>query len=438
MAEDLMTQELAILQPDKIGIVLADLPSALQKNKESVEKATGAGLALLTRITEGGMTAELDAECNNILVKFRNTSKSMNERRTPFTKIFDMIKGEFTEQENLLSTKNKDSIYSRIQAARDEFATQLANEQKKREQEAARKLAVEKEKINMQADFTNKLNQHFLSFLQSAKVELNNFFERLTLDSFDSGVKMISEYPTTYDYNHFNGFAPAFTFIYLKQEDCELVLTEVKKGKYGTFNSQYASDVTSFKNELLDKVSSKKTELIAIAESKRKAEEAAKAAEQAKTKAAKAAAEEAAKVAAAESERLAQEQAKRKADEELRMKEEAAKAAAAAESTVAANKQASMTEALFDAQQTVTGCEQASGQVRESCEIEVLNPLGYLLIAQFYFEQDGKSEDVSKLEKKTLGSMKKFCESYAMKHDVKIESAFLKYNEKFKTVAKKA
>ena len=69
----------------------------------------------------------------------------------------------------------------------------------------------------------------------------------------------------------------------------------------------------------------------------------------------------------------------------------------------------------------------AGSKAVESYEIEVTNSAAWLLIVNFYFTEEGLKETADKLEKKTLGSMKKFAESFYKKHGKKIESPYIIY-----------
>jgi hypothetical protein len=74
--------------------------------------------------------------------------------------------------------------------------------------------------------------------------------------------------------------------------------------------------------------------------------------------------------------------------------------------------------------------------IREGYEIEVLDQRGYNLLVEFYFEKKGKTESIDKLDKKSLGSIRKFCERWAKKNNEKIISPFLNYKPTLKVVAK--
>lgn len=429
---------LEIISPEKIGIALSDLPNALALNKTSVEKATAAARGLLDTIEAEGMNDALDADINKVLVKLRATKDIMMERRKGGTQLMDLIKKEFTGLENLLDPKNENSVYAKLQASRDAYATQKANEARKKEEEVKRKFALDKEVIQINSEIQVQLENYFSNYLGDQLRLLRSNFDSMTLENFPEKSAAIKTFATAYPFSHFSQFKPSLRLVYMSQPDADKLFAEFRVGKHEGFQRFFEARINELKDVLIDQLASKKDELNAIAEEKKKAEALAELAKQEKNKKLKAEMEAKAKEAEAEQKRMEDEAAQRKANEEEKLRIEAQERENDTATKAESSKQASMTNALFEAQAELQTAPQNNASVRESYEIEVLNPLGYLLIAQFFFEKDGKTESVAKLEKKTLGSMKKYCEAYALAHDEKIESVFLKYNEKYKTVAKKA
>ena len=153
------SNELVPVQDFKVIIEAA--PTALQINQDKIQKAVTAGEALLKQIETDGMSDELDEKCNGYLVKLKNTYTDLFDRRKPLTEMFDRIRSVFTDLESQIDTKKKDNVYGKIQAKRNEYATQKAVEQKKREEEAARKLAKDKELINVKFKIETLIREAF-------------------------------------------------------------------------------------------------------------------------------------------------------------------------------------------------------------------------------------------------------------------------------------
>ncbi len=74
--------------------------------------------------------------------------------------------------------------------------------------------------------------------------------------------------------------------------------------------------------------------------------------------------------------------------------------------------------------------------IRLGFNIEVTNPLGYNVLVDFYIQKKGCNESIEILDKKSLRSIKKFCERWAKRENEKINSPFLIYNETVKAINK--
>jgi hypothetical protein len=151
---------------------------------------------------------------------------------------------------------------------------------------------------------------------------------------------------------------------------------------------------------LKDKVPSKRRELEAIA----KADEAEKAS-----------------IAAEQSKLEEAEKASITADEEAERKEaEAAAAVRASAQTASAIVYSSAS--LFA----------ATPEVKTGYRITVSSTAAYLIIAQFWFEKEGKTLPVEKLEKVTFDRMRRFCEDYAVKNEEFIDNKMVRYEPTYK------
>lgn len=391
--------------PEALANIIQSAPNAIAMNKSSHDKALAAGEIILAKI-KSGMTDELDSECNDFLVKLRKTLAAMDERRKPITQIFDLVKKEFTSIENDIDPKNKTGIYFLIQQSRDEYATKRAEEKRRADAELSRKLAAEKEKINLAAEIDLQLRAWFRSYLDERLKILNMFYSEITLENHGLQKQNIDAFPTSYPFEHFERFKPNVVTYSMTRDELSNLVTNIKPGKYDEFKNEFAQSIIVLRDDIKDKIPGRIIEL-------REIERATGEAKQ----------------------RMELEAEQRRIAEEQRLKDEAEKKRRDDETKVEQRRVEKTTGVLFDLSPDASVTSENNAQVRESFEIEVFNPLGFLLIAQFYFEHEGKDEAVEKLEKKTLGSMKTFCEKYAMKHDVKIQSAFLNYKERFKTVA---
>lgn len=422
--------------------IIEAAPVALQINQEKIKKAVAVGEDLLNQIETGGMNDALDEKCNGYLVKCKNTYTDLFDRRKPLTEMFDRIRSVFTDLEAQIDTKKKDNVYGKIQAKRNEYATQKMQEQKKREEEAALKLAREKEVIETKFRIESLVREAFTKQLETSKRNLVNCFEDLTLDDWDAKVKLFREFPLAYRQDQYDSIKignllTAYLIRYISKEDLATMVGNYKTDALANYSIEYKNGMTSLLNELNIKLNSKKEELKAIAVQKLRAEEEARKAAAEKNEKLKAELEEKARLAKEEQERMEREAEERKQQEELKLLEEAEKQRLTKEAESESNKTMELTNTLFENEVTLAEASSENNAI-ESYEIEVKNSPAWLLIVSFYFEKAGKKEDIETLGKKSLNQMKKFCESHYKKTNEKIDNQYIVYKPVYKVRAAKA
>lgn len=423
-----------VINAQEVGIILNELPGVLLKNTTSIENARAAIQPLLDTIEAEGMNPELDAKCNAILVKLKTTYSNMQEGRKPATQIMNQIVKQFTSLESEIDPKNSKGLYAKIQACRDQYAKDMREAQRKREEEAAKQLAIDRERISVKAFLETELHKHFNSHLALKKRELNTSLESLKLTHFEEDVLGINNFPTTYDHAHFAAFKDMPSVVYMKAEEIEAIRNDVTKGMYGTFNSTYVAEITLYKQEITDKIPSKKNELETIAENARQkaiADEAAKKAKEANDLAAQETARIAQEKAAEEKRILDLAAEKRQEEERNRIAKEQEENQAIASTAVSANAMVEESTVVVQAELFKAG-EEIAPKVKEGYKIHVLNQVGFLAIVQFYMDKEGNKESIEKLEKKTLGAMVKVAEKWAFIKGEFINNPFIKYEEVIK------
>ena len=89
-------------------------------------------------------------------------------------------------------------------------------------------------------------------------------------------------------------------------------------------------------------------------------------------------------------------------------------------------------------EQEATLAETNTPESRQGYEITVLHPVGYTQIFAAWFEKEGKNLPIDKIGNTKLDQMKAFCEKAAQKDGYFIESKFVKYDQSFKAINKKA
>lgn len=463
-----MTTELQ-LNPQDVQAIIQTAPAVLTRNQEAIDRINANADKLMLMKTEKGMSAELDKLMNDYLVKVREAMEAAKNRRTPLTKMFDEVKSRFTAIEAAMDAKKAGTKVNLIQEARNEWAKTLADLEAKRQREELLKRNMANEITGLKYDIEMRFREHFKILLNTQLTDLQNAFNGATLGTFERASDQVRAWPETYPHGHFASFNPDFTMkvIYNEKSIADKLVEEFKgSGFYDVLYNEYLKAIQDKKQTLVDMLPGKldslnKAEQARIAaekaEEERKAQEIARAkAEQearvaasaAEAEAARARAEQArkdAEIAEANRLRLLEEEKARQAEEDARKKELEQKALAEqAERDEAATKEAERRKAAQEAQDLFSShsssaqaiAEQpAAGQVRTGYEILVKAPHGWMLILNLWFQHEGGKLALDKFEKKSLGSIKSWCEKHAQKTGEKIASPLVEYKETFTAVS---
>lgn len=382
---------------DSFKDIVSKAPDVLTMNQNSLKNATSAGSKLFGLIEEDGMSDFYDEELAKYISKVKDAEKNMNERRKPFTQLVDHFKKMFTQAEADLK-----SLRDQAQSLRDGYATKKMNEQRERERLAQLKLDQGKEAIELRKQVEIFITAQVQKHLSETKERMYNQLEGSTLETIEQSRKIIANAIVGYSKEEFDALTYHFTPLYLSNDDVSRIISEVKTDDlFHTLNSDHQDQLNAYKREMIDKIPSKKIEL-----------------------------EEMAKAGEAEAERLRLEAEKRKADEADRIAKEAEEARRKAEADANIKATAETTNAMVSAQAEINFEE--APKVKAGYEITLNNTAAYIMLAQFWFEKEGKAWTADKVEKMTFARIKKFCEEHAAKTEEKIESPFVKYNEIFK------
>ncbi|MDR0793976.1 MAG: hypothetical protein LBE82_11760 [Chitinophagaceae bacterium] len=443
-------------------------PEILKQNLERTAKAVAVGEDILRVWNDVWAIededkklkalSEIDTRSNNFLANASTALKEEKELRAAITQMMDAFKKMFTETENELDKTKAGTITQRVQANRDNCAAEMNKINERKRQEAERKAQKEKETIEIKKAVEVRLSNYFNDYILSQKQKLQNGFNGLKLDDFADVAAGIRLYKPEYRRNHFDAFNASIYSDLNAKDELQLIVDEVKMGKYEAFSETYIAAMTELRNEIVDKLPSKFEEL---QEQKRLADEAAAAAAAAKkaeaermVAIAKANAEEKARleaeaVKAREEEAKRQAELKRKQDEaeaERKRREaeeaekiarEAAEAKAKAEQEAELKKQGEQTMIMFNKEAELSEAI-SEPEARAGYEITIKHPAGYVQIFQYWFENEGKKLPVEKFGKIDFDKMRSFCEKRAHKTGEKIDSQFLLYTESFKAVNRKA
>ena len=422
--------------------IVSSAPEALTANMTMLEKAIAAGAALLARIEAGEMDDNMDAEINDHVAKLDKAYELANSKRTPFTRMMDDFKSQFTGIEK--SFKDEKEVFQKI---RNSYAMKKKQEEAERQRLAALKLAQDKERIELRSQLEQEQENEFGSYLKFKREELFTSFNRLTLDNFKKGAAWFKSYKAEFPREKFDtwqSFKGSKTGI--TDEEINKMIAELKSAeRFEKFKQEFITQIAESLSVLIDRLPGKKKEL---EDQKKAAEEAERARQEAERLAAEA--KSAAEKEAAEKARIAAEEAAEKAEQErliqaAREKEEAearAKAEAEAEAKrkqeAEVKKEAEITNMLFDAEMrnATEGADIPKG--RDSYEITVNAPPGIMLLFNQWFQNEGKGLTVDQILKKKLDSIVTWCEKFAHKNQSqKIDSPFITYTEKFSVKTEK-
>ncbi len=388
-----------LIKIDEAKNILSSFPDIMGKNTNSVKKCNEAGQALLDTIEGEGMNETIDQATADYLKKVSVTLKNMDERRKPITQIFDRIRSFFTSQEKQIDPKNPSTIPGKLVIKRNEYAKFKYEEEQKRKREAEQRARIETEKANYQQIIEDSLLSYFNQYLSSKVSELQGIFSNLTYENFDREAIGITVFQTDYPKSHFDKFSADSATYYISQETKKEIRRNVLEGKYEQYAQQYKAKMVSVKQDLTDRIPSKRKELAELEQLRlANVEEAVKAEELRKQREKEAAA---------------------KRMEELKKEEEAAKQEAALKA-----QQSSIGSLFMEAAASIAP-PPTNAKVKE--KIVVLHQQGYLEIFQMWWINEGQTLPVEELEK-IFKKMITYCEKQANSKDQKhIESKFIRY-----------
>lgn len=448
-------------------------PQILLANQERSQKALMVGQSILEQWAKAWEIEDeeerlknlaiADERSNGYLVKCNTALKEEKEVRAAITQMMDEFKKMFTSAENEIDKAKDDTVPNKVQKNRNSYVLEANKIAERKRREAERAAAKSKEAIEIKANIETSINNTLINLLSTRKQGITNSFNGITLDDFeeksqklnalrvDSDVEVLKSKCWEQPYNSSCQYHTASDIENLKKEvfDNYVFSNWVK--------DIWTSQIQILKDDLIEKLPSKKTELLDAKAAADKAEAARKEAEEAernrqeeiaKADGEKKAAlekqaaidrEEAAKKQAAlkmEADKLEAERKQREDDEKFKQEQEAEAAKKAAELNTEMKKQGEQTMTLFETEAALSEIA-PTPEARQSYEITVKHPAGYVQIFQLWFDKEGKNLPIDKIGNTKLDQMKSFCEKLANKAGEKIDSKFIEYTTVYKAVATK-
>ncbi|WP_289742052.1 hypothetical protein [uncultured Duncaniella sp.] len=367
---------------ENVGAIVRNTPESFRKNQLSHDNCLRACENLLVQIKDNGMTDELDKTAATYLERTRRTVKAMTELRSPVTKLFDQVRKEFTALENDIDPTKAGTVPYQLQQLRNMYAAKKrAEEEAKRRAEEARRqadMAREQYRNACEDDYRQKFNDLIVTRING----LTDLNSSVNLDNYKAVYDTVAGYAVELPADWCPPSSVRMPFN-LTADESRNIRGDVMRRLIGQFAEQYRSEIGDYRQEILDKLPSKKSELERAA--KASEEEAKRIAEEIKKR-------DAAELARKEDERVARELEEAK-------KKEVQKAGAEAAS-------------LFDLSQATAQTYQPKTKVTK--KIRILNPNGYMQVLMMWWAKEGSrmtDEELAKIFKKQIS----FCEKVANK-----------------------
>lgn len=389
--------------------------------------------------------AAVDQRSNGYLVNCRTAVGEMKEERSPITQLFDKIKTLYTAEENALDNK-EGKIPKQIQVFRNKYVQDLAAEQKRKEAEAAKKARRKQQEIDLRSTIKTGLGRCLITYQTNMKTAWWAGFNGITLDNYEQKKAGIEGLKGTFpsakvqeickDALYTGANCPDLT----SAEIQEIQDNEWETYDFHSFFIKYGQEMQELKQELLDKLPSKKAELDEAErlrlekielDRKAKAEKDEKEKERLRQ----------------EQLRLQQQQQQQEEERQIREQQQQQDLQAqqqqsmqAVTESVEVNRASAHAGTLFEQAQEMTAVIDTP-QTKSGFEIEIINKSGWIEIITFWLNRCGKDLTLDKWPKKTLDSMKKDVEAIALAADKagkvdQIESQNLTYKPTYTAVNK--
>lgn len=398
--------QLPILRKENVQMIAHSAPDTYNTNALSTQRCADFGQRLLDEIKQHGMSDDLDKRCAEYIDKAKRTVKTMNERRSPITKLFDQIRSEFTGMENQIDPLKKGTVPYMIQQERNTFAAKKREEAERKRQEELRKQQREQALKRYQQEAEDDFRRQFDAQITSDINTLTDINQKLTLENFEEGNQRLRTFKVQLGKEWFQNIqCHAHKPYEVSDAEAIQIRQSILNSLYQQFCEQYHAEVGEYRDSIVDALPSKKREL-----------------------------ERMAKANAEEQERMRKELEAREAadlrrlDEERKRKEEEAKAAKAVQQS------ANEMDGLF-AQNAVAVAQPAEYQPKTSVKKRIVteSPDGIITMVSFWFAKEGQFlpiDELYKIFKKQIT----FCEKVAndKNNPELINSPFIRYEEEVK------
>ena len=257
-----INNNLPILREENVQMIVQSAPNAYNTNSLSSMRCADFGKNLLDEIERSGMTDELDKRCADYIDKAKRTLKAMNERRAPFTKLFDQIRSEFTGMENNIDPAKKDTVPYLIQQKRNAFAAKKREDAERARQEEMRRQQREQAIARYTQEAEDDYRRQFDSTVTSNINDLTSLNQSLTIENFDEVSEKIKNFKTTLGNEWFQSCqSHAHKPYEISDAEAIQIRQSILNRLSKQFKEQFASEVGEYRDTIADVLPSKKREL---------------------------------------------------------------------------------------------------------------------------------------------------------------------------------
>ncbi len=245
---------------DNVDAIVRNTPESFRKNQLSHDNCLRACENLLVQIKEKGMTDELDKTAATYLERTRRTVKAMTELRSPVTKLFDQVRKEFTALENDIDPTKAGTIPYQLQQFRNMYAAKKREEEeaKRRAEEAKRQADMAREQYRnaCEDDYRQKFNDLVVARIN----ELTDLNTSVNLDNYKAVYDTVAGYAVELPADWCPPSSVRMPFN-LTPDESRNIRGDVMRRLIVQFAEQYKFEIGDYRQEILDKLPSKKAEL---------------------------------------------------------------------------------------------------------------------------------------------------------------------------------
>jgi hypothetical protein len=466
MGENIVTSENndALVIHNSIEI-FKSAPQILQANQLRTQKAISVGNSILTEWQNAWAIADeeqqmialaaIDLRSNNFLVNCNAALTEEKEARAAITQMMDNFRSMFTTAENEIDKAKDGTVPKKVQLQRNSFATKTHDIAERKRKIAEDKAAKDKESIDIKYQMENSYANQFNTYLLERKKKMMAGFNAITLETFEEKSEKLKRLTFSFQFKPEGLYASNVK--YHSNEDLKGFSDWAIHEGEENYTASFMAEMELHKDDLIEKLPSKKNELEEAKRIADKAEadriEANRIAEDNRKKLEKANEEDRAELEAKqkmdkeiEDKRLADlkeeqdkteaERKQREDDDNARLLAESNKAIANAALATDIKKQGDETMSLFEKEAAIAEVNTDS-ESKQTYEIQVTHAVGWTQIFQLWFQTEGQNLTIDKIGNTKLDQMKAWAEKHYLKTSTKIESKFLNYKAVLKAVNKK-